>query len=102
MNGIKIKRRSSRYITEARKKYVEKVISFIDPKCFKPLRVVVNSGNGAAGPTFKSIERELILAGSKMRFSHILVNPIKFPFGIPSPNRKKSKNNIQGCKKRKS
>ena len=71
---------------EARKKYVEKVISFIGAKCFKPLRVIVNSGNGAAGPTFKSIEKELILAGQKCIFSHILSEPDpSFPFGIPNP-----------------
>ena len=37
---------------EAKAAYVEKVASFIDVTNLRPLRVVVNSGNGAAGPTF--------------------------------------------------
>ena len=38
--------------TEARKGYVERVLSFVDIKALRPLRIIVNSGNGAAGPTF--------------------------------------------------
>jgi len=35
---------------EARKAYVDRVLSFVDVTALRPLKVVVNSGNGAAGP----------------------------------------------------
>ena len=40
---------------EARAKYVDQVLSFVDVDVLWPLKVVVNSGNGAAGPTFDMI-----------------------------------------------
>ena len=36
---------------EARAKYVEQVLSFVDVAQLGPLKIVINSGNGAAGPT---------------------------------------------------
>ena len=36
----------------ARAAYVEKVLGFVDHSRFKPLKIVINSGNGAAGPIF--------------------------------------------------
>ena len=36
---------------EARKNYVQRVLSFLNHSNLKPLKIVVNSGNGAAGPT---------------------------------------------------
>ena len=44
---------------EARAKYVDKVLSFVDVDALRPLKVVVNSGNGAAGPTFDAIAARL-------------------------------------------
>ena len=35
----------------ARNAYVEKVLEFVDCSNLKPLKIVINSGNGAAGPT---------------------------------------------------
>ena len=40
---------------EARARYVEKVLSFVDAPKIRPTKIVVNSGNGAAGPTFDAI-----------------------------------------------
>ena len=37
---------------EARRANVDRVLSFVDVKALRPLNVLVNSGNGAAGPTF--------------------------------------------------
>ena len=44
---------------DARTKYVARVLSFVDVGALRPLRVVVNSGNGAAGPSFDAIAAEL-------------------------------------------
>ena len=40
---------------EARKAYVDRVLSFVDVTALRPLKIVVNSGNGAAGPTFDAL-----------------------------------------------
>ena len=43
----------------ARDRYVDRVLSFVAIENLKPLRIVVNSGNGAAGPTFDAIAQRL-------------------------------------------
>ena len=45
--------------SEAKSAYVTKLQSFVDVTVLKPLKVVVNSGNGAAGPTFNAIATAL-------------------------------------------
>ena len=37
--------------------YVDHLMSYINPANFKPLKLVVNSGNGAAGHVIDDIER---------------------------------------------
>ena len=43
----------------ARNAYVENVLEFIDCSNLKPLKIVVNSGNGAAGPTLDALNKRL-------------------------------------------
>lgn len=62
-------------------KYVEKLLSFIDAGALRPLKVVVNAGNGAAGPTLDLIEPHLPLEFIKI---HHEPNG-DFPNGIPNP-----------------
>ena len=45
---------------EARKAYVDRVLSFVDVEALRPLKVVVNSGNGAAGPTFDALATAVV------------------------------------------
>ena len=72
--------------TEARKKYVKRVVSFLNQSNLKPLKIVVNSGNGAAGPTFDSIVEELTSMGSPLEFVRVHHAPDHtFPNGIPNP-----------------
>jgi len=40
---------------EARRAYVEKLMGFVTPKDLKPLKIVVNAGNGAVGPSFDAL-----------------------------------------------
>ena len=71
---------------EARKKYVWRTLSFLNHSNLKPLKIVVNSGNGAAGPTFDAIASELALLGSPLEFIRVHHQPDHtFPNGIPNP-----------------
>ena len=71
---------------EARKKYVQRVLSFLNQSNLKPLKVVVNSGNGAAGPTFDAIADELSRIGAPLEFIRVHHEPDHtFPHGIPNP-----------------
>jgi len=71
---------------EARKKYVQRALSFLNQSNLKPLKIVVNSGNGAAGPTFDAIADELARMGSPLEFIRVHHEPDHtFPNGIPNP-----------------
>ena len=51
---------------ELRKAYVDRVLSLVDATLMKPLKIVVNSGNGAAGPTFDAIANRLRALGAPL------------------------------------
>lgn len=71
---------------EARALYVQRVLSFVDVENLKPLRIVVNSGNGAAGPTFDAIAERLLSRGAPLEFVRVYHQPdATFPNGIPNP-----------------
>ena len=71
---------------EARLAYIEKVLGFVDCSNLKPLKIVVNSGNGAAGPTLVAINKKLNEKGVKTNFVFVHCNPDPtFPNGIPNP-----------------
>ena len=44
---------------QARAAYVKKILSFVDLSKIRPLKIVVNCGNGAAGPTFDALARAI-------------------------------------------
>ena len=71
---------------EARGAYVRQVLSFVDVDQLRPLRVVINSGNGAAGPTVDAIIRALDARGARIEFIRVHHAPDgSFPNGIPNP-----------------
>jgi len=71
---------------DARAAYVDRVLSFVDIDRLKPLHVVVNAGNGAAGPTFDAIAAALKARGAPLTFTRIHHDPDgTFPHGIPNP-----------------
>lgn len=71
---------------EARKKYVQRVLSFLNHSNLRPLKIVVNSGNGAAGPTFDAIADELSRLRAPLEFILVHHQPDHaFPNGIPNP-----------------
>lgn len=72
--------------TNARTAYVERVLSFVDIDALKPLKILVNAGHGAAGPTFDAIAARLEELGAPLVFRRLFHEPDgSFPQGIPNP-----------------
>ena len=70
----------------ARKRYVAKIMSFFEEGHSHSLKVVVNSGNGAAGPTFLKIQEAIAEKSDSLEFIHLFNEPNgEFPNGIPNP-----------------
>jgi phosphomannomutase len=68
----------------ARGAYVAHVLSFIETAALKPMTILVNAGNGAAGPTFDAIAAAL--ANAPLRFiRHNHIPDSSFPNGVPNP-----------------
>jgi phosphomannomutase len=69
-----------------REQYLEHILSYIDIKKIKPLKLVINSGNGAAGPVIDAIEARMNALGAPVEFIKINNKPDgNFPNGIPNP-----------------
>jgi phosphomannomutase len=85
VNVVEVRRELDLSI-KARRAYVDRVLSFADVKLLRPLKIVANSGNGAAGPTFDAIEDRLQVLGAPLKFIRVHHTPnATFPNGIPSP-----------------
>ena len=66
--------------------YVEHLISYIDINNIKPLKLVVNSGNGAAGHVVDDLERAFAEKNIPIEFVKLHHQPDPtFPNGIPNP-----------------
>ncbi len=66
---------------EHRVAYIRHLLSYIDASALRPLKVVVNAGNGCAGPLLDLLEKQLPLEIIK-----ICHEPDgSFPNGIPNP-----------------
>lgn len=71
---------------DIRKHYVEHLMSYIDLSLVKPMKLVVNPGNGVAGPVIESIEQALHAANVPIEFIKMNFEPDgSFPNGIPNP-----------------
>ena len=58
-----------------------RVLGFVSALPMKPLRIVVNSGNGAAGPSARKLSKRMPL-----EIVHLLAEPDgRFPNGVPNP-----------------
>jgi phosphomannomutase len=70
----------------AREKYVDRVLGFVDMATLAPLKIVINSGNGAAGPTVDAIIDRLAAQGAPLDVIRVHHDPDStFPNGIPNP-----------------
>ena len=67
--------------------YIDKLMSFVGAfSGTKPLKLVINSGNGAAGPVVNALEDRLIQANSPLQLIKLYNDPDgAFPNGVPNP-----------------
>jgi phosphomannomutase len=66
--------------------YVTHILSYVDATNFKPLKLVINSGNGAAGHVIDAIEAQFKAQGVPLEFIKVHHQPDgTFPNGIPNP-----------------
>lgn len=73
-------------VIDNRAAYVEHLMTYIDIAGLKPMKLAVNAGNGAAGPTLDAIEAALLAKGAPIEFIKINHEPnAAFPNGIPNP-----------------
>ncbi|MBU0967996.1 MAG: phosphomannomutase [Proteobacteria bacterium] len=61
--------------------YIDHLLTYVEPGALKPLKIVVNAGNGCAGPVIDLLEKAL-----PFRFVKIFHEPDgTFPNGVPNP-----------------
>ncbi len=61
--------------------YLQRILSFVDVKALKPLKVVANSGNGSAGPVVDALAQYL-----PFEIIPVYGEPDgSFPHGVPNP-----------------
>lgn len=66
--------------------YIEHLLGYINLASLKPLKLVVNAGNGAAGHVVDAIERRFAEKNIPVEFIKIYHEPDgNFPNGIPNP-----------------
>ncbi|WP_448565220.1 phosphomannomutase CpsG [Thalassotalea ganghwensis] len=66
--------------------YTAHLMTYIDTNNIKPMRLVVNAGNGAAGPALDAIEEAFVAMQVPVEFIKIYHQPDgTFPHGIPNP-----------------
>jgi phosphomannomutase len=66
---------------DCREEYIKHLLSYIDEKALKPLKVVANPGNGCAGPVIDMLAQRLSLEFIKVHHEP----DGTFPNGIPNP-----------------
>jgi phosphomannomutase len=69
-----------------REAYATRVASYLDPSGLRPLKILVNAGNGTAGAAFDAIAERLDAVGAPFDFVRVNHDPdSRFPNGIPNP-----------------
>ncbi len=71
---------------DVRAAYIKHLLGYIDPSVFTPLKLLVNAGNGAAGPTVDALEQAFAELKLPIELVKICHEPDgSFPNGIPNP-----------------
>ncbi|MGI9281471.1 MAG: phosphomannomutase CpsG [Endozoicomonas sp.] len=66
--------------------YIDHILGYIEPAALKPMNLVVNAGNGAAGHVIDAIEARFQSASIPVEFVKVHHEPDgNFPHGIPNP-----------------
>ncbi|EPM7551803.1 phosphomannomutase CpsG [Citrobacter freundii] len=85
-SSVNKKKQGSYRKINLREKYIDHLMGYIDFKNFTPLKLVINSGNGAAGPVVDAIEERLKDMGVPISLIKVHNTPDgNFPNGIPNP-----------------
>ena len=62
---------------QARAQYLKKILDFINLNSLRPLKIVLNSGNGAAGPLVDELETYFNSKNIETQFVKVHHEPIK-------------------------
>jgi phosphomannomutase len=73
--------RGGRRAADCLEAYISHLLSYIDLRVLKPLKVVVNAGNGCAGPVLDALEKHLPFRLIKIHHAP----DATFPHGVPNP-----------------
>lgn len=66
--------------------YIEHLLTYVDLKALRPLKLVVNAGNGSAGLVIDAIEEAFVRRNIPIEFIKVHHQPDgNFPNGIPNP-----------------
>jgi len=79
--GTPAARRGRLHQAPDKRAYIAHLLSYIDPAALRPLRVVVNAGNGGAGPVVDLLAPHLPLEFIKLQHQP----DGHFPNGVPNP-----------------
>ena len=83
---------------EAREAYLNKITSFVDLEQLSPLKIVLNSGNGCAGPVIDALKQMLAEKGVATNFILVDHKPDgSFPNGVPNSSQRKPLQNCRCC-----
>jgi phosphomannomutase len=74
-------RRGATESVDTRGAYVEHLLGYVDARALAPLKIVVNPGNGCAGPVLDALERRLPFRLLKIQYQM----DGRFPNGVPNP-----------------
>jgi len=78
--------RGSYQSVSTRQAYVDHLMGYLSAEAIRPLKLVVNAGNGVAGPCIDAIEQRFVSAGIPITLEKIQHQPDgTFPNGIPNP-----------------
>jgi phosphomannomutase len=78
---------------DIRERYISHLMSYIEPESLKPLKAVVNCGNGCAGPVIDILEKRLPITLIKLQHEP----DGSFPNGVPNPLLPDNRNITAGC-----
>lgn len=71
---------------DVRANYAEHIAGFVDVTRLRPMNIVVNAGNGVAGPAFDAIMDVLLARGARLTITRVNHQPDgHFPQGVPNP-----------------
>jgi len=87
ITGEEPSEREGRYdYAPMRDRFASDVCDFIEVAALRPMKVLLNAGNGAAGPTADAILNELAARGAPLTVARQFWEPDgSFPNGIPNP-----------------